>query len=241
MNTHMYAHPLTAKHLDVVAREIGYRVVGPVGKGLACGDVGVGAMTEWRDIVKLVEDEFVKPAEVGPAEGEAPAQESEPKTPQQAMASLSLLSPSSAATRSPAPDGAVQPIPVRLKSRWDTLISLSTPSTTPPPTPPPTSPSPAPGALPFDRDARHPMTLSRPAIDGLVAARVLPPTLVHSEHVRPERRLFWFVPSRLEARQLEGLARACAADTEGGGRRGEWADEIVTGREWLERCYGEDR
>jgi phosphopantothenoylcysteine decarboxylase len=40
MNTHMYTHPLTAKHLKVLKDEIGYEVVGPIGKELACGDVG---------------------------------------------------------------------------------------------------------------------------------------------------------------------------------------------------------
>ncbi|KAG8894201.1 hypothetical protein FRC00_009338, partial [Tulasnella sp. 408] len=54
MNTMMYNHPLTAIHLKTVQEVIGYTVVGPIGKNLACGDVGVGAMTEWTDIVKLV-------------------------------------------------------------------------------------------------------------------------------------------------------------------------------------------
>ncbi|HEX4589040.1 MAG TPA: flavoprotein, partial [Gemmataceae bacterium] len=47
MNTLMWEHPLTARHL----RQLGgdnpnVRVVGPITKGLACGDVGVGAMAE---------------------------------------------------------------------------------------------------------------------------------------------------------------------------------------------------
>ncbi|KAF8605714.1 flavoprotein [Ceratobasidium sp. AG-I] len=54
MNTHMYEHPLTAHHLKTIQDTIGYKVVGPIGKVLACGDVGVGAMTEWTDIVQLV-------------------------------------------------------------------------------------------------------------------------------------------------------------------------------------------
>ncbi|KAH8822905.1 flavoprotein [Flagelloscypha sp. PMI_526] len=58
MNTLMYEHPLTNQHLKVVTETIGYKVVGPIGKGLACGDTGIGAMTEWRDIVKLVVDHF---------------------------------------------------------------------------------------------------------------------------------------------------------------------------------------
>lgn len=55
MNTHMWDHPFTEKQLDVL-KSIGYNVVGPIGKLLACGDVGLGAMTEWQDIVRLVVD-----------------------------------------------------------------------------------------------------------------------------------------------------------------------------------------
>jgi len=51
MNTLMYEHPLTAQHIRTVRDVIGYEVVGPVSKNLACGDVGVGAMVDWRDIV----------------------------------------------------------------------------------------------------------------------------------------------------------------------------------------------
>ncbi|KAF8621402.1 hypothetical protein AX15_007814 [Amanita polypyramis BW_CC] len=58
MNTFMYEHPLTAEHLRIVREVIGYQVVGPIGKNLACGDVGLGAMTEWLDIVKIVVDKF---------------------------------------------------------------------------------------------------------------------------------------------------------------------------------------
>ncbi|KAG1801841.1 flavoprotein, partial [Suillus variegatus] len=58
MNTLMYDHPLTAEHLHVVRDVVRYQVVGPIGKNLACGDVGLGAMTEWRDIVKIVVDQM---------------------------------------------------------------------------------------------------------------------------------------------------------------------------------------
>jgi phosphopantothenoylcysteine decarboxylase len=74
MNTLMYEHPLTAEHLRTVKETVGYTVVGPIGKSLACGDIGMyilleilmilkplpglGAMTEWRDIVQLVVDRF---------------------------------------------------------------------------------------------------------------------------------------------------------------------------------------
>ncbi|KAH7927788.1 flavoprotein [Leucogyrophana mollusca] len=56
MNTLMYEHPLTAEHLRVIREVVKYEVVGPIGKALACGDIGLGAMTEWKDIVKIVVD-----------------------------------------------------------------------------------------------------------------------------------------------------------------------------------------
>lgn len=40
MNTHMFTHPLTAKQLKMVRDELGYEVYGPIGKRLACGDIG---------------------------------------------------------------------------------------------------------------------------------------------------------------------------------------------------------
>ena len=40
MNTQMYLHPLTAKHLATVKDDLGYKVYGPIQKGLACGDNG---------------------------------------------------------------------------------------------------------------------------------------------------------------------------------------------------------
>ena len=58
MNTLMYEHPLTDEHLRVIREVIGYTVIGPIGKALACGDVGLGAMTEWKDIVQIVVDRF---------------------------------------------------------------------------------------------------------------------------------------------------------------------------------------
>ncbi|KAI5986127.1 flavoprotein [Pisolithus albus] len=58
MNTFMYEHPLTAEHLRVVRDVVRYNVVGPIGKNLACGDAGLGAMTEWRDIVRIVVEKY---------------------------------------------------------------------------------------------------------------------------------------------------------------------------------------
>lgn len=39
MNTFMWNHPFTYKQLDIL-KSIGYEVVGPIGKQLACGDIG---------------------------------------------------------------------------------------------------------------------------------------------------------------------------------------------------------
>ncbi|GAA5853456.1 hypothetical protein JCM3766R1_000772 [Sporobolomyces carnicolor] len=58
MNTHMYSHPLTARQLSFVRDDLGYRVEGPIPKKLACGDIGIGAMTEWLAIVQHVVDEY---------------------------------------------------------------------------------------------------------------------------------------------------------------------------------------
>lgn len=76
MNTHMFSHPLTARQLKMVKEELGYEVHGPIGKKLACGDIGslplrislhvadrvnctgIGAMYEWSDLVNLVVQKY---------------------------------------------------------------------------------------------------------------------------------------------------------------------------------------
>ena len=58
MNTFMYKHPLTADHLKTVEVVLKYNVVGPIAKTLACGDTGVGAMSEWIDVVNVVVQRF---------------------------------------------------------------------------------------------------------------------------------------------------------------------------------------
>ncbi|KAF5392513.1 hypothetical protein D9757_002222 [Collybiopsis confluens] len=58
MNTLMYEHPLTSEHVRIVREIVRYSVVGPIAKNLACGDDGLGAMTEWRDIVQIVVERF---------------------------------------------------------------------------------------------------------------------------------------------------------------------------------------
>ncbi|CAK1362532.1 unnamed protein product [Cercospora beticola] len=61
MNTAMWNHPVTKRHLDVLEGEWNVRnggwveVLRPIDKGLACGDKGGGAMREWKEIVQVVE------------------------------------------------------------------------------------------------------------------------------------------------------------------------------------------
>ncbi|GAA94379.1 uncharacterized protein L969DRAFT_105187 [Mixia osmundae IAM 14324] len=54
MNTQMWQHPLTAIQLSMVKDVLGYQIMGPVSKNLACGDDGMGAMSSWQEIVDAV-------------------------------------------------------------------------------------------------------------------------------------------------------------------------------------------
>ncbi|KAJ5319951.1 hypothetical protein PENANT_c040G08228 [Penicillium antarcticum] len=69
MNTAMWRHPVTAKHIKVLEEEWGvkkdeefgeetgwFEVLAPqASKVLACGDKGGGAMLEWTEIIKIIE------------------------------------------------------------------------------------------------------------------------------------------------------------------------------------------
>lgn len=50
MNTNMWEHPLTRKHIDEL-KGLGYRIVNPQKKMLACGVEGMGAMANITEIV----------------------------------------------------------------------------------------------------------------------------------------------------------------------------------------------
>ena len=55
MNTFMYTHPITAKQLAIISSpEFGIDVLKPVEKILVCGDIGMGGMREWTDIVDIL-------------------------------------------------------------------------------------------------------------------------------------------------------------------------------------------
>ncbi|PVU90122.1 hypothetical protein BB561_005018 [Smittium simulii] len=53
MNTFMWDHPHTKKHLDIL-NELNINIINPVAKKLACGDYGVGAMASPKDIAQTV-------------------------------------------------------------------------------------------------------------------------------------------------------------------------------------------
>ena len=55
MNTQMYTHPITTHHLSLIKTHLPYiELINPIEKVLACGDVGMGGMAEWGDIVGRV-------------------------------------------------------------------------------------------------------------------------------------------------------------------------------------------
>ena len=62
MNSAMWMHPVTRKHLSILEDEWGVdcghggwvEVLRPVEKTLACGDVGTGAMREWSEIAAII-------------------------------------------------------------------------------------------------------------------------------------------------------------------------------------------
>ena len=55
MNTFMYINPMTKKHLTGLIQDYPFiQVLKPVEKVLICGDIGMGGMREWTDIVEIV-------------------------------------------------------------------------------------------------------------------------------------------------------------------------------------------
>lgn len=55
MNTFMYTHPVTKKHLTMLQEDWPFiTVLKPVEKVLVCGDIGMGGMRDWHDIVDIL-------------------------------------------------------------------------------------------------------------------------------------------------------------------------------------------
>ncbi|KAI8806341.1 flavoprotein, partial [Cladochytrium replicatum] len=52
LNTFMWTHPFTKRHLDTLTGFLGYSVIEPIYNKLACGDTGVsimyGACKQWQ-------------------------------------------------------------------------------------------------------------------------------------------------------------------------------------------------
>jgi phosphopantothenoylcysteine decarboxylase len=56
MNTHMWQHPITAEQLGKIATWFpNFKVVEPIKKRLACGDIGEGAMADIATILSTIE------------------------------------------------------------------------------------------------------------------------------------------------------------------------------------------
>ncbi|XP_072051035.1 phosphopantothenoylcysteine decarboxylase-like isoform X1 [Amphiura filiformis] len=85
MNTHMWEHPITAKHIETLLG-YGYREVKCVEKTLACGDKGYGAMAEVPTIVNAVL-EALEQCPVGTSKGlpDHPGDQAGPSSPKKKM------------------------------------------------------------------------------------------------------------------------------------------------------------
>ncbi|KAI9321309.1 flavoprotein [Dichotomocladium elegans] len=59
MNTYMWNHPFTTKHLGILESMLGMKIIMPISKKLACGDTGIGAMEEPQMIVASVMETLV--------------------------------------------------------------------------------------------------------------------------------------------------------------------------------------
>lgn len=57
MNTFMYTHPVTSKQINILSSPengFGIEVLKPVEKVLVCGDIGMGGMREWTELVDIL-------------------------------------------------------------------------------------------------------------------------------------------------------------------------------------------
>lgn len=60
MNTAMWRHPLTTKHVRALQEWPWMVMLRPVEKTLACGDTGDGAMMAWQGIVEVIQGQITK-------------------------------------------------------------------------------------------------------------------------------------------------------------------------------------
>lgn len=57
MNTAMYMNPFTDMHITTLCSTLGFKIIPPITKVLACGDTGTGAMAEVSEISQVVRSE----------------------------------------------------------------------------------------------------------------------------------------------------------------------------------------
>lgn len=61
MNTFMYTNPMTKKHIKMLQEDSPYiTVLKPVEKVLICGDIGMGGMREWNEIVEILRQKILE-------------------------------------------------------------------------------------------------------------------------------------------------------------------------------------
>ena len=54
MNTFMYSHPMTKIHMNILKEDLPFvEILKPVEKVLVCGDIGMGGMREWSEVVHI--------------------------------------------------------------------------------------------------------------------------------------------------------------------------------------------
>lgn len=58
MNTNMWMHPFTAKHLEVLESLLSYKIISPISKLLACGDLGKSQKKADRAIENIYAQTF---------------------------------------------------------------------------------------------------------------------------------------------------------------------------------------
>jgi len=54
MNTNMWEDPITLEHIELIRKRYNLTVINPVEKNLACGDKGMGAMADIKDIANAI-------------------------------------------------------------------------------------------------------------------------------------------------------------------------------------------
>ncbi|CCH59904.1 hypothetical protein TBLA_0C00900 [Henningerozyma blattae CBS 6284] len=71
MNTFMYCNPMTKKHLRILEEDYTFiTILRPVEKVLVCGDIGMGGMREWNEIVEIIRGKILEIKKLRESEGD---------------------------------------------------------------------------------------------------------------------------------------------------------------------------